>query len=54
MKRQRWSIVIAAGAVCAFSAIRVSRAETFYVDPEFSNLTVQIFDHSTSTLISSA
>jgi hypothetical protein len=35
-------------------AIRIASADTFYVDPDFSSLSIAVYDHTTSTLLTSA
>jgi hypothetical protein len=47
-------LVVLACATCALSGFRSARADTFYVDPDFSSLSIAIYDHSTSTLLTSA
>jgi hypothetical protein len=39
---------------CALAAIRVVSADTFYVDSDFSSLSIAVYDHTTSTLLTSA
>ncbi|MES1213773.1 MAG: hypothetical protein ABUL64_04225, partial [Singulisphaera sp.] len=53
MKRCMWLAFIAC-AWCAPAVVHESRAETFYVDSGFSSLSIAVYDHSTSLLLTSA